>query len=297
MRLVVFLFLTFSVTISLAQNIVEGIVISTEDSLGLPGVGVFLDSTNQTITDINGRFMIDVEEIPSTLTFSAIGYLTRTVSITTLTDIRVFLKPYVLRDYFGSQKFGLYLLSGLINNPIGGKVYLTTPYFLNSRLLKGSITYQTNLNDNRLLNGSGSFDNIIHSRYLGVGLGVDYLDVSLGKSYNLINRSVEIDFWSLYSPIDLSAGFSNLRTSNDEVVEDYNGLVITVGKYFHKIFKLDASTKFWIYKDLFGFQFQLDRSFRRFQIIAGYQQLDNYREVNVGVGYLITYEFSDPNKY
>jgi hypothetical protein len=284
-------------TTSWAQQTIKGVVLSTDDSLGLPGVSVILDSLNQTITDEKGRFMIEVEELPSSLIFSYIGYLQRTVSITTLTDIRVFLKPYVLRDYFGSQKFGLYLLSGLINNPIGGKIYLTTPYFLNSRLLKGSMTYQTNLNENRLFNGSGSFDNIIHNRYLGVGLGVDFFNVSLGESYNLINRSVEIDFWSLYSPIDLFVGFSNLRISNDEVVEDYNGLVITVGRYFHKIFKLDVSTKFWIYRDLFGFQFQLDRSFRRIHIIAGYQQLDNYKEANVGVGYLITYKFSDLNKY
>lgn len=284
-------------TTSWAQHTIEGVVLSTDDSLGLPGVNVILDSLNQTITDEKGRFMIEVEELPSSLIFSYIGYLQRTVTLNSWSDIKVFIKPYVLKHYFDSQKIGFYLQSGLINNPIGGRVYLTTPYFLNSRFLKGSITYQTNLNDNRLLNGFGSFDNIIHNRYLGVGLGVDYLDVSLGDSYNLINRSIEIDFWSLYSPIDLSVGFSNLRISNDEVVEDYNGLVITVGRYFHKIFKLDASTKFWIYKDLFGFQFHLDRSFRRFHIIAGYQQLDAYKEVNLGIGYLITYKFSDPNKY
>jgi hypothetical protein len=284
-------------TTSWAQHTIEGVVLSTDDSLGLPGVYVILDSLNETITDETGKFKIEIEEVPSSLIFSYIGYLQRTVTLTSWSDIKVFLKPYVLKHYYDSQKIGFYLQSGLINNPIGGKIYLTTPYFLNSRLLKGSITYQTNLNDNRLLNGTGSFDNIIHNRYLGVGLCVDYLDLSLGDNYNLLNRSIEIDFWSLYSPIDLAVGFSNLRISNDEVVEDNNGLVITVGRYFHKLFKLDASTKFWIYKDLFGFQFQLNRSFRRFNINVGYQQLDKYKEANVGVGYLITYKFSDPNKY
>lgn len=297
MRQVVFLFLLFTITTSWAQDTIKGIVLNTEDSLGLPGVVVILDSLNQTLTDINGKFALTVEEIPTTLTFAYVGYLQRTVTVQSSTDIKVFLKPYALIHYYDSQKIGFYFQSGLINNPIGGRVYLTTPHFLNSRLLKGSITYQTNLNDNLLVNGSGTFDNIIYSQYLGAGLGVDYLDVSLGESYNLKNKSVEIDFWSRYIPIDLSVGFSNLRISNDEEVEDYNGLVITIGRYFHKIFKLDASTKFWIYKDLFGFQFQLDRSFRRLHFIAGYQQLDNYREANVGVGYLLTYKFSNPNKY
>jgi len=297
MRQVVFLLLIFTITTSWAQTTIEGIVLTTEDSLGLPGVFVFLDSTNQTITDINGSFKFEVGEIPTSLTFSSIGYLERTISITSLTNIRVFLKPYVLRHYFGSQKFGLYLQSGLINNPIGGVVYLTTPYFLNTRLIKGSINYQTNLNNNRLVNGSVSLDNILFSRYLVASLSLEYIEVSLGESYALINKSVEIDIRSGYCPIDLSVGYSNLKITDDEEVEQYNGLVLTASRYFNKIYKLDASTKFWIYKDLFGFQFQLGRYFKRLHLIANYQQLDMYKEVNIGVGYLITYKFSDPNKY
>lgn len=297
MRQVIVLFLTFTITTSWAQHTIEGVVMSTDDSLGLPGVNVILDSVNQTLTDINGKFTLTVEEIPTTLTFAYIGYLERTVNVTKSTDISVFLKPYVLRDYFGSQKIGLYLQSGLINNPIGGKVYLTTPYFLNTRLLKGSITYQANLNDNRVVNSSVSLDNILFSRYLVTSLSLEYLEVSLGESYNLINKSVEIDLRSGYCPIDLSVGYSNLKITDDEAFEQYNGVVIKASRYFHKIYKLDASTKFWIYKDLFGFEFQLDRSFNRLHLIANYQQLDMYKEVNFGVGYLITYEFSDPNKY
>lgn len=297
MRIVLVILLTYTITLSWAQDTVEGIVLNTEDSLGLPGVVVFLDSINQTTTDIDGKFKLAVEEMPATLAFSYIGYLERTVTVTSMKDITVFLKPYVLIHYFDSQKIGFYLQSGLINNPIGGRFYLTTPYFFNSRLLKGSFTYQTNLNENRFVNGSGSFDNIIYGQYLSAGLGIDYLDVSLGENYRLINRTIEIDFLSRYSPVDLSAGFSNLRISEDEVIEDYNGMVITVGRYFHEIFKLEASMKFWIYKELFGFRFQLDKSIKRFNFIASYHQLDNYSEVNLGVGYLFRYKFSNPNKY
>jgi hypothetical protein len=106
-----------------------------------------------------------------------------------------------------------------------------------------------------------------------------------------------MDLRSGYCPIDLSLGYSNLKIYDDEAVVQYDGLVVTVGRYFNKIYKLDASAKFWIYKDLFGFQFQLGRYFNRLHLIANYQQLDMYKEVNIGVGYLITYIFSDPNKY
>lgn len=297
MRQVVFFLLIFTITTSWAQHTIEGVVLGTEDSLGLPGVNVILDSLNQTITDEDGKFLIFVEELPASLTFSYVGYLERTVAIQSWTNIKVFLKPYVLKHYFGSQKIGIYLQSGLINNPIGGKVYLTTPYFLNSRFLKGSIKYQTNLKENRLINGSASLDNILFSRYLGASLNLEYLEVTLGESYTLIRKSFDIDLWSRYCPIDLSVGYSNLKITDDEAIERYNGLVLTAGRYFNKIFKLDATTKFWIYKDLFGFQFQLARYFNRLHFIANYEQLDLYKEVNIGVGYLITYKFSDPNKY
>lgn len=149
---VVFLFLLCTITTSWAQHTIEGVVLDTDDSLGLPGVNVILDSLNQTITDEKGKFLLVVEEIPTSLTFSYVGYLERTVTVPSWSDIEVFLKPYVLRDYFGSQKIGFYVQSGLMNNPIGGKVYLTTPYFLNTRLLRGTINYQTNLNDDQLIN-------------------------------------------------------------------------------------------------------------------------------------------------
>lgn len=272
-------------------------MLGTEDSLGLPGVNVILDSLNQTITDEKGKFIIEVEKLPSPLTFSYVGYLGRTVIVHSWSDIKVFLKPYTLIDYFGSQKIGFYFQSGLINNPIGGEIYVTTPYFLNSRLLTGSITYQTNLNDNRLVNGFASLDNILYDPYFNAGISIGYLEVDLGESYNLINKSVEIMLRSLYSPIDLSVGYSNLNISEDEVVRSYNGVVITACKYFHKVYKLEALTKFWIYRDHLGFLFQLERSFNRLHLRTSYQQLDAYKEVNLGVGYLITYKFSDPNKY
>jgi hypothetical protein len=106
-----------------------------------------------------------------------------------------------------------------------------------------------------------------------------------------------MDLRSGYCPIDLSLGYSNLKITDDEAEKQYNGVVVTGSRYFSKIYKLDASTKFWIYKDLFGFQFQLGRYFNRLHLNANYQQLDMYKEVNIGVGYLITYIFSDPNKY
>jgi len=297
MKLIKLIFFCFFVHSAWSQHVIRGKVIDPTDSSTIPGVHVIEDSLNQTITDKLGEYSITVNELPTTLIFSAIGMLTRTVNVDTDSALNILLKPDVLTHYFDSQKIGLYLKSGVINNPIGGKFYFTSPYFFNSRLFKSSISYQTNLDDNRVVESSLSLENILFDQYFSLGLSFAYQEVSLGEIYNLANTSVEMDLWHRYSPIDLTIGYSNLQISDAEVVEEYNGLVIKASRYFHNLLRLEASTKIWIYHDLYGFQAQLERSFDQLHLFTNYQQLDSYSEFNIGVGYLITYILSDPNKY
>ncbi len=293
-KLIIFCFFVHS---AWSQHVIRGKVIDPTDNNPIPGVDVIEDSLNQTVTDELGQYSITINTLPTTLTFSMIGMLTRTVNVGIDSTLNVFLQPYILIHYFESQKIGLYLTSGITNNPIGGKAYLTSPYFLDSRLFKSSISYQTNLDDNRLVNGSLSLDNILFDQHFSVGLSFAYQEVALGEIYNLTNTSIGIDLWHRYSPFDLTLGYSNLQILNAEVVEDFHGLVLKVSRYFDKILRLEASTNIWIYNNLYGFQAQLERSFNQLHIFANYQQLDSYSEFNIGVGCMVTYILSDPNRY
>ncbi|MEK6480608.1 carboxypeptidase-like regulatory domain-containing protein [Catalinimonas sp. 4WD22] len=297
MKLITLLFLCFLVHSALSQHIITGTVINPDDSSSVPGVDVIEDSLNQTISDLHGNFSITVKELPTRLTFSSVGMLTRNITVSSDSILTVYLQNYVLAHYFDSQKVGVYLQSGLINNPLGGKLYLSSPYFLNSRLVKSSIGYQTNVDDNTLLDGFLSLDNIFSYPYFSAGLSLAYQDVTLGKFYHLTNKSVEIDLWHRYSPVDLSLGYANLDISDAEKAENYHSIVIKVSRYFYKLFALEASSKIWLYNDLQGFNVQLERSFHRLHTFASYQQLDSYAEFTIGLGYLTTYIFSDPNKY
>lgn len=59
---------------TIAQT-VTGTVVSAEDNLPLPGVNVVIKgSTTGTITDLNGKYNLDVPDLNTTLEFSFIGY-------------------------------------------------------------------------------------------------------------------------------------------------------------------------------------------------------------------------------
>lgn len=66
---------------SIAQTI-EGIVTSAEDGTALPGVNVVIKGTNTgTITDIDGKYIIDVENSTDVLVFSSVGYETQEIVV------------------------------------------------------------------------------------------------------------------------------------------------------------------------------------------------------------------------
>jgi TonB-dependent starch-binding outer membrane protein SusC len=75
---------------------ISGIVTSTRDSSGLPGINVILKgTTNGTITDKEGKFNIIVSDSDKTLIFRGISYHTREVDISTQTFLKVVLTEYV----------------------------------------------------------------------------------------------------------------------------------------------------------------------------------------------------------
>nr|WKN39953.1 SusC/RagA family TonB-linked outer membrane protein [Tunicatimonas sp. TK19036] len=78
------------------QRNVSGIVNSSEDQEGLPGVNVLIVGTTQgTVTDLDGNYSLTVPEGSVTLSFSSVGFQTQTVEVGNQSAINVILEPNV----------------------------------------------------------------------------------------------------------------------------------------------------------------------------------------------------------
>ncbi len=249
MRIFTLLFLfTLLTTFSSAQHTISGVVIDTISNTPLPGVIVFEDSTNQTLTDQQGRFSIEVKKIPSQLTFAFIGMLTRTIDVKSDSNLKVYIKPYTLTHYFDSQKLGLFISSGVLNTPIGGKLILTSPYIFNQIVIKSSVNYQTNLEDNDFILGSVALDNIITGQHFGLGITGYYHEVEFG-SFELNNKSFDFNFFMRRVPFNFSIGYSKLNIVEENVKTTHEGLTFGVNRYFSKP-SLSVSSKIQLYEGL-----------------------------------------------
>src|SRR5688572_20619878 len=64
------------------NNTIQGSVVDVETNEPLPGVSVAIKGTVLgTATDIDGKFLITVKEVPVTLTFSLIGFRPQEVEV------------------------------------------------------------------------------------------------------------------------------------------------------------------------------------------------------------------------
>ncbi|MAZ27755.1 MAG: SusC/RagA family TonB-linked outer membrane protein [Cytophagaceae bacterium] len=87
--LVLLIFITFNMN---AQNgtTVTGQVVSTEDSMPLPGVNVFEKGTsNGVVTDFDGNYSLNLTTENATLVFSYVGFATQTVPLDGKTQVDI----------------------------------------------------------------------------------------------------------------------------------------------------------------------------------------------------------------
>lgn len=66
---------------------VEGRIISSYENLPLNGASISIKGKNESVgANHDGRFVIDIEEIPATLVFSADGFIKQEITITPPTE-------------------------------------------------------------------------------------------------------------------------------------------------------------------------------------------------------------------
>ena len=92
-RLLLFLFVSSTLTMYSQQNQVSGTVLSSEDNLPIVGANVLLKGQNSgTSTDFDGNYQISADK-GAVLVFSYIGFETQEVILADQKSIQIVLKP------------------------------------------------------------------------------------------------------------------------------------------------------------------------------------------------------------
>lgn len=291
MKKILTLILFFVTTIICwGQVTVTGKVIFKEDKLSAPGVTIVEKGTrNGTTTDINGDFAMAVSDPDATLVFSYIGVVTQEYHLDGKREITVEIKEDCNKDFFDAYLITIYANSGLIHNPIGGQIEISSPY-TSIGVIKGSYSYQTNLDENKFQTG-----------YIELAHPISNCDFDMDFRWSHRNVSFNIDFQSSANSgeaqlnlgdISLIAGYSHLNIS--KIAEDENktssGVIIGLGKeVFFRPFFGTFSTKVAIYDSNVEYQAEFKSGYRWFQGFVRYYKLESFDELSLGVGLQIGY--------
>ncbi len=95
-KLLIAFMLFFSIIsgINAQNNTVTGVVTSSDDGMGIPGVSIVMEGTSQgTITDISGKFSLSVPKDAKNLVFTFVGMQTQTVAVNGQSVINVVMSP------------------------------------------------------------------------------------------------------------------------------------------------------------------------------------------------------------
>jgi hypothetical protein len=268
---------------------VIGTVITSDDKSALPGVNVVEKGTeNGTNTNADGKFSLTVADPNATLVFSFIGFQTQEFQLDGRTEIKLTLKLDCNKDFFDAYHISLYANSGLVHNPIGGQIEITSPY-TSIGVIKGSYSYQTNLDDNVFQSGQVELSHPISTCEFDMDFRWSYRNVSFNKNFQSVANSGEaqlnlrnIKFITGYSHLDL-----NIVGENENYVS--SGVLIGAGKYLGRPFFATVSGKISLYKDNVEYQASLQGGYRWFQYFVRYYKLDSFDELSLGVGGQISY--------
>jgi hypothetical protein len=277
-------------TTAWSQVTVNGTVISSEDKSALPGVNVVEKGTgNGTNTNADGKFSITVTDPNATLVFSFIGFQTQEFQLKGQTEIKLTLKLDCIKDFFDAYRISLYANSGLVHNPLGGQIEITSP-FTSIGVIKGSYSYQTNLNDNVFQSGQVELSHPISTCEFDMDFRWSFRKVSFSKDFESFANSGEAQL-NLRN-INLIAGYSHLNMTKiaENTTKSSSGILLGLRKgIFFRPFYGTLSAKVAIYDRNVEYQAEFKSGYRWLQCFIRYYKLDTFDELSLGVGAQLSY--------
>ncbi len=267
-----------------------GIVKEKRDKTPLPGVQIIVKGTKLgTQTDFDGNFKISVPDSSKVLTISYLGFKMQEIKLDEPRLLEIYLKEDCNICFFDYQDIGFHAMSGILNNPVGGQLYFSTPAMFGGTTLKTNVAYQTNLKENRFLSSSVS---LVH---LFMDCGFD-MDIKASLRNLNHNNNIDSQSYSLESSINirgikLLAGFSNinyLELDKNKMVKS-NGPLVGIGKWLGPPFYAEVNATTSIFRNLSEYQVEIKRNFRRLSSFIRYNKIGGFNELSIGLGYQLNY--------
>lgn len=289
-RSLTIIFFLLTASICQAQFEVKGTVISNDDGYSVPGANVVeLGTENGTLTDLDGNFQLTVTDLNATLVFSFVGYQTQEFRLKGQTEIELTLKLDCNKDFFDAYHIALYANSGLIHNPLGGQIEISSPY-TSIGVLKGFYGYQTNLNNNEFQTGQVELSHPISTCEFDMDFRWSYRNVSFNNDFQSISNSGEAQL-NLRS-LKFIAGYSHLDMTKipDNETKTSSGILLGLAKeIFLRPVYGTLSAKVAIYNRNVEYQAEFKSGFKWFQYFVRYYKLDSFNELSLGVGAQLSY--------
>ena len=277
---------------SWCQVTINGIVISSDDKMPIPGASVVEHAThNATSTQSDGSFELTVTDRNSTIEVSFIGHTPQKVSLNGRDKVNIVLKVDCIRDWFDAQEIGLYLNSGVMNNPIGGQFELSFPAYFGRGTLTTGLSYQTDMEENEFLNAEVALKHFIFTCNFDMNAGVFYRTVEFKNDFNSIAYSLETNF--NFDGVGFITGYSHLNFERIETDKNhrYSGLLIGIRTWINGPLRLAVSAKAAIYKNKEEYFFEVLRESRYIDAFVKFYKLDSFSEVSLGIGTTFGYRF------
>lgn len=288
-RLILILTILASTT-AWCQVTVIGTVITSDDKSALLGVNVVEKGTeNGTNTNADGKFTITVNNQNATLVFSFIGFQTQEFQLKGRTEIQLTLKIDCIKDFFDANHIALFANSGLVHNPLGGQIEISSPY-TSIGVVKGTYSFQTNLGENVFQSGQVELSHPLSTCEFDMDFRWSFRKVSFNKDFESFANSGEaqlnlrnLSFIAGYSHLDITEIAENESKSS-------SGILLGLGKdIFFRPFYGKLSAKIAIYDKNVEYQAEFQRGYKWFQYFFRYYKIDTFDEFSLGVGTQLSY--------
>jgi hypothetical protein len=283
--------LLFLITgLSFGQKTITGKVIATDDGTGIPSANISEKGTaNSVVSDTSGKFSITIHDTSNVLVFGFVGFVEREVELNGRNEITVAIKPSTNYEAF-DQQIGLYINSGVINNPFGARLSISTPFFRTGGLMS-IIDYQTDFSTNLAYAISLGVNHIRLSMNLGVSINAYWRNIAKHDTYAQDYYALESKWW-IYG-YKFIAGYCHINLDLNESSEKIHnsGIIVGYEAWLPKPFNATVVGKVDIYRDLVEYYAEGYKRFRWISTFARYYNSKSYSELSIGVGIELPYYF------
>ena len=280
----IFIILVLATKTCWCQVTVTGTVVFKGTGSAVPGIDVVEKGTkNRTVTAGDGTFRLIVKDLNAVLVFSCIGVKTQEFELNGREKILVKLKLECNKDIFDSKQVHIYANSGIINNPVGGKIDITSPLVLHGDI-KGLYSYQTNLKENKIREEQVDLKHYVGNCDFDIDFRWSYRKVTFDNKLDFNVNSFQIDL--NLRRIKLIAGYSHLNFIKIEATENqkHSGLLIGIGRYFNIPLHPTAIVKVGLYNNKAVYQASIQGGLKGFLCYLKFYKLNSFNELSIGIG-------------